>query len=119
MPRKIFPIVLVLLLTLMSLSNHALAFTVRFGPVPVSDNAGIAPETTGADLPTPRLFNIAIGANGLAFGPRSTAPETPVVTPTFKVRSQTPPRARNVTNPRQLSGVELLLLRDAHQVAKR
>ena len=119
MPRTIFPIVLVLLLTLMSLSNHALAFTVRFGSVPASDHAAIAPETTDADLPTPRLFNIAIGANGLTFGPRATAPETPVVTPAFKVRSQTPPHARSVASPRQLSGVELLLLRDAHQVAER
>ena len=119
MSRATFPILLVLMLTLMSFNTHAMAFTLRFGPVPAADDAAIGRGMTDADLPTPLLFNVAVGTDGLTFGPRATAPSAPAVTPTLKAPSQTSSHDRRITRSHQLSGLELLLLRDAQQVAER
>jgi hypothetical protein len=69
MSRAMVPLVLVFVLNLVSVGNHAIAFTVRFGPVPVTEGLASPDETADADLPTPRMFNVTIGAAGVAFGP--------------------------------------------------
>jgi hypothetical protein len=128
MLRTMIQTILVLIFNLMILSNRAMAFTVRFGPVSVAEDAAAIHVTAGADIPTPRLFNVALGPDGLTFGPIATPPEETVTVPTVTVHNSAPssvaaeqptPRDRGLTSPRQLSGVEIMLLQRAKQVAAR
>jgi hypothetical protein len=128
MSRAMVPLVLVFVLNLVSVSNHAIAFTVRFGPVPVTEGLASPDETADADLPTPRMFNVTVGAAGVAFGPIAAPPEATVIAAAVSARGRAQPRftdkqsippARMFTSSRHLSGLEIRLLRHAKQVARR
>lgn len=130
MLRTIIPTALVVILVLIGGSNHAMAFTVRFGPVPVAEDSVSTHQTTvGADLPTPRMFGFAVEADGATFGPMTPPFETIPTVPAVRIRSQvkaqaakepsTPLADTKKTRPRQLSGAEIMLLRGAKQVAER
>jgi hypothetical protein len=118
---------LILILALIGVANHAMAFTVRFGPVSVAHDTVSMHRTSDADIPTPRMFNVAIGIDGITFGPPS-IPDTPIMVPSFKINSRAashggespgPSNDRNFVSDRQLSGIEIMLLRQAEQVAVR
>ncbi len=128
MLRIIIPMVLVLILSLIHVGNPAMAFTVRFGPAHVSENLDAIHETTDTALPTPRMLNVAVGANGLTFGPLSATPDVTVPVPTVRIPSrvqapvtdvQSTSLAHRIVAPRQLSGVEIMLLRGTKQIAER
>ncbi len=128
MSRAMIPIVLAIVLNTIMISHHAMAFTIRFGSVPVSENPASIDRAADADIPTPQLLNMAVGANGATFGPTALDPDAARILPAVRIRRQvqspvvsaqptTPTRRK--TLPRQLSGPELMLLRHAEQVAKR
>jgi hypothetical protein len=118
--------VLLLTLHLMGGGNPAVAFTVRFGPIPVSDASVVEDSTVNTDLPTPQMLNLRVGAHGVTFGPLQATPKVAPAEPTVRGPSRVKPHAadeppaplaRHLTSPRQLSGVEIMLLRHATQVA--
>ncbi|ETX08627.1 MAG: hypothetical protein ETSY2_04300 [Candidatus Entotheonella gemina] len=128
MSRAMITIALIFALHLMGGGNPAVAFTLRFGPAPVTDNSATFHGTSDADIPTPRMLNVIVRADGVTFGPAQPAPETLLTVPAVRVRSRAQPRAadeqpvplaRSLTKPRQLRGAELMLLRQAKQVAER
>lgn len=128
MLRAMIPIVLVLILNLSSGSHDAMAFTVRFGPVAVVEDATATHDMTDADIPSPRMLNVVVGSDGMTFGPTSTAPEVTPIVPAVRARDEVPPPvadeppaslADRITSPRQLRGAEIMLLRRAAHVAER
>jgi hypothetical protein len=123
--RAMIPTILILILTLINIGHPAMAFTIRFGSVSVTENPTSMHEAAGADLPTPRMLNVTIGADGLTFGPTS-PPRDEITVPAIRSQAQSrdadessTPLARMITNSRQLSGAEIMLLRHAEQVAGR
>jgi hypothetical protein len=126
--RAMIPTVLVLMLNLISVSHPAMAFTLRFGPVSVTEDPALMHERTDTDLPTPRMLNVSIGPDGLTFGPRSSPRDERMNAPAVTIGSKVQPRdadepstplASMITSSRQLSGAEIMLLRHAKQVAGR
>src|SRR5688500_17630537 len=98
------PTILVLILNLISASHPATAFTIRFGPVSVTEDPSSMHEAAGADLPTPRMLNVTIGADGLTFGPTS-PPRHEITVPAIRSQAQSrdadessAPLARMITN---------------------
>ncbi len=117
---------LITLSMLLWLSAHAMAFTLRLGPV--ADADATVPGSESSDLPTPQLFRIKVGQDGVTLGtthpsegfgspkPEIGIREVAVPQPTLK------PEARQNSHPPttyRLSGVELLLLRDTQVVVDR
>ncbi len=129
MSRVTIPMVLALMLSLTSAGNFAMAFTLRFRPVPVAeDPAAIHHDVTDTDIPTPRMLNLTVGADQVTLGPALVTPNVIAPESAVSVRGQAPsrvanapstPQARRQTLPRQLSGVEIMLLRHTKQVAER
>ncbi len=130
MSRIVIPMVLVLVLNLSSIGSVAMAFTLRLGAVPVAEDPTSIHHTADNDIPTPRMFNLTVGVDGATFGPVQVAPSVqPKVTdrePATNVRSpsrvadaSSTTRPRRPAHPRQLNGVEIMLLRHAQQVAER
>jgi hypothetical protein len=109
------PTILVLILTLINIGHPAMAFTIGFGPVSVTKNPTSMHEAAGADLPTPRMLNVTIGADGLTFGPTSPPRDEMITVPAVTIRSKaqsrdadvlSTPLARMIASSRQLSGAE-------------
>lgn len=96
MSRAMITMALILTLHLMSGGNPAAAFTLRFGPAPVADDSASFRGTADADIPTPRMLNVIVRADGVTFGPVQTVPETIPIEPEIRVRRQTQPRTANV-----------------------
>lgn len=128
MSRIMITMVLILALNLIGSGSPAVAFTVRFGPMPVSEAPIFGKAAADNDVPTPQMLKVTVGANGMTFGPIQPAPEPTPIVPTPRVRDralsgiddeQAGPLAHNLTPPRQLRGAEIMLLRDAQQVATR
>lgn len=130
MSRIVIPIVLVLALNLLSIGSVAMAFTLRFGAVPVAEDPTSIHHTAANNIPTPRMLNFTVGAAGATFGPVLIAPNVqPKVTdrapaanvrnPSRVVDASSTTRTRRPAHPRQLSGVEIMLLRHAQQMAER
>ena len=128
MSRIMITMVLILALNLIGSGSPAVAFTVRFGPIPVSEAPIFGKAAADNDVPTPQMLKMTIGADGIAFGPVQPAPEPTPIVPTLRVRDralsgiddeQAAPLAHHLTPPRQLSGAEIMLLRDAQQVVTR
>lgn len=126
--RAMIPTALVLMLNLIGVSHPAMAFTLRFGPVSVTEDPALMHERADTDLPTPRMLNVSIGPDGLIFGPTSSPRDERMHAPEVTIRSKVQPRDANepsapltsmTTNSRQLSGAEIMLLRHAKQVAGR
>ena len=126
--RAMITTILVLILNLIDVGHSAMAFTIRFGPVSVTEDPTSMHEAAGADLPTPRMLNVTIGADGLTFGPTSPPRDETITVPAVTIRSKvqsrdadepSTPLARTITSSRQLSGAEIMLLRHAEQVAGR
>ena len=126
--RAMITTILVLILNLIDVGHSAMAFTIRFGPVSVTEDPTSMHEAAGADLPTPRMLNVTIGADGLTFGPMSPPRDERIPVPAVTIRSKvqsrdadepSTPLARTITSSRQLSGAEIMLLRHAEQVAGR
>ena len=109
------PTILVLILTLINIGHPAMAFTIGFGPVSVTENPTSMHEAAGADLPTPRMLNVTIGADGLTFGPMSPPRDEMITVPAVTIRSKaqsrdadvlSTPLARMIASSRLLSGAE-------------
>jgi hypothetical protein len=109
------PTILVLILTLINIGHPVMAFTIGFGPVSVTENPTSMHEAAGADLPTPRMLNVTIGADGLTFGPTSPPRDEMITVPAVTIRSKaqsrdadvlSTPLARMIASSRQLSGAE-------------
>jgi hypothetical protein len=122
------PTILVLVLNLISFDHHAMAFTVQFGSVSVAEDPVSIHTAVGEELPTPRMLNMTIGADGLTFGPPSLPRQERITVPAVTIHSNVQPRdtdgpstplAGMITSPRQLRGAEIMLLRHAEQVAGR
>ena len=113
--RAMIPTILVLILTLINIGHPAMAFTIRFGPASVTENLTSMQEAADADLPTPRMLNVTIGADGPTFGPTSSPRDEMITVPAVTIRSKaqsrnadvpSTPLARTITSPRQLSEAE-------------
>ena len=94
--RAMIPTILVLILTLINIGHPAMAFTIRFGPVSVTENPTSMHEAAGADLPTPRMLNVTIGADGLTFGPTSSPRDEMITVPAVTIRSKAQSRDADV-----------------------
>jgi hypothetical protein len=125
MSRVMMLIVLILILNLLGVSRHTMAFTVRFGAVPATEDNVSIHGTADADLPTPRMFNVTVGADGATFETIATPSEAIITVREISARSGVEPRVANtpstlstrlITSSRQLSGAEIRLLRHAKQV---
>ncbi len=57
---------LITLSLLLWLNSYATAFTLRFGPVAGAD--ATVPGSESSDLPTPQLFRIKVGQDGVTLG---------------------------------------------------
>lgn len=128
MSHVTIPMVLALMLSLTSAGNFAMAFTLRFGSVSVAEDPAATHHITDTDIPTPRMLNLTVGADQVTLGPALVAPNVIAPESAVSVRGQAPsrvanepstPQARRQTLPRQLSGVEIMLLRHTKQVAER
>lgn len=128
MLRAMIPAVLVLTFSLINVGNSALAFTLRFGAVPVAEDPIAIHGGVNRDIPTPRMFNTLVTTSSATFGPPSSSTDEiiPVLpirlrrnTPTAVAAAKAPAPARRGAMPRHLSGVEIILLRGAKQMAKR
>ncbi len=117
---------LVTLSMLLWLSTYAIAFTLRFGPVAGAD--ATVPGSESSDLPTPQLFRIKVGQDGVTFGTTHPSegfgsPEPEIGIREVAVPQPIPkPEARQNSQPTttyRLSGVELLLLRNTQVIADR
>ncbi len=93
MSRAMITIVLTFALNLIGGGNPAVAFTVRFGPVPISETSAVGHEITDRDLPTPRMLNVRIRAKDMTVGPIQTAPEVPLAVPAVRVHSRARPHS--------------------------
>ena len=111
--RAMIPTILVLILTLINIGHPAMAFTIRFGPVSVTENPTSMHEAAGDDLPTPRMLNVTIGADGLTFGPMSPPRDEMIIVPAATIRSKaqsrdadvpSTPLARMITSSRDQAG---------------
>ena len=126
MYRPVFTIFLLVVLSLFwCFIRPAIAFTFRLGPVAEVDTT--VPGTEASAPPTPQLFRIAIGQEGVIFGvtPPSEGFGTPE--PEISLPEIVAPQSAQVSDgqaadrqlrPHRLSGVELLLLRDTQVVAE-
>jgi hypothetical protein len=94
--RAMIPTILVLILTLINIGHPAMAFTIRFGPVSVTENPTSMHEAAGADLPTPRMLNVTIGADGLTFGPTSPPRDEMITVPAATIHSKAQSRDADV-----------------------
>jgi hypothetical protein len=128
MSRIMITMVLILALNLIGSGSPAVAFTVRFGPMPASEAPIVGNAAADNDVPTPQMLKVTIGADGMTFGPIQPAPEPMPIVPTLRIRDRAPsgiddeqaaPLVHNLTPPRQLRGAEIMLLRDVKHVATR
>jgi hypothetical protein len=105
-------------------SGRAMAFTLQIGAYPPVDTFAAAQTTHGADLPTPQLFRVVISRDGV----RTETPPVftnPAAVPDVRVQHVRPVRTTEAADTRHgattahhLSGVELLLLRQAETVVE-
>ena len=82
------PTILVLILTLINIGHPAMAFTIGFGPVSVTENPTSMHEAVGADLPTPSDVECDHRADGLTFGPTSPPRDEMITVPAVTIRSR-------------------------------
>ena len=125
MYRFVLTTCLLVFLSLFWCSNKlAMAFAFRLGPIDQVDTA--MPGAAASDPPTPQLFRMAIGQEGVTLGVihpyegfRGSKPE--ISLPAIAVPQPDQAFERQATDPQtplhRLSGVELLLLRDTQVVA--
>lgn len=108
-------------------SGTAMAFTLHIGSNSAIDGFNSTQMTRGADVPTPQMFHVVIGQNGVSPGVPASSVGDPlagskvrfqVVRPPQTVATHNTPQGQNTVTAHRLSGAELLLLRQVHTVAE-
>ena len=126
MYRSTVSITLVTLGMILWLSANVMAFTLRLGPVTQAEPT--VPGTESSDLPTPQLFRLAVGQDGVTLGATHPSEGFGSPDPGIRFRDQSVPQptqkpvAQQASRPStisRLSGAELLLLRKTQVVAER